>query len=67
MKNKLEELYDLLNDLSTGIHISNEQSLLSAYTMVVEDLNKHQVVVRQVLYKIDRLMMELNQNKDKDV
>ena len=67
MKNKLEELYDLLNDLSTGIHISNEQSLLSAYTMVVEDLNKHQVVVRQVLYKIDRLMMELKQNKDKDV
>jgi hypothetical protein len=37
-KKQLEEIYEVLNDLPTGLHIDKNETILSAYTNVLNDL-----------------------------
>lgn len=54
-KEMLEEIREALSDISTTVHVGQNDSLLTAYTKAIEKLTNCEIVIRQVIDKIDNL------------
>lgn len=54
-KEMLEEIRKALSDISTTVHVGQNDSLLTAYTKAIEKLTNCEIVIRQVIDKIDNL------------
>jgi hypothetical protein len=51
-KEMLEEIREALSDISTTVHVGQNDSLLTAYTKAIEKLTNCEIVIRQVIDKI---------------
>lgn len=54
-KNKIEEVIDMLNDLPVGLHISQNETMLSAYTRAIELLEQKRIGIRNALVKLNEI------------
>jgi hypothetical protein len=54
-KKQLEEIYEVLNDLPTGLHIDKNETILSAYTRAIELLEQYKITVSNVLNDLESL------------
>ena len=55
VKEKLENIREALDNVSTTVHVGQNDSLLTAYTKAIEKLTNCQIIIRQVLDTIDNL------------
>lgn len=54
-KEMLEQIREALSDISTTVHVGQNDSLLTVYTKAIEKLTNCEIVIRQVIDKIDNL------------
>lgn len=55
-RDKLVEIVDILNDLPTGLHISQNETLLSVYTRAIELLEQKRIGIRNALDKLAEIL-----------